>query len=147
MLTRARAGHRRRAGVSLLSWNFTRQKDTLGLACTPTGSSYELVLNSGATLQVDDDMYMIRTPIIDLRRLTLRPPRRRLPSRQPRPGKPDTCLRRPQLLPTSSPRDPEPTATPSPDLVAPTSPFPRRLPTKTPTRTTNRHDQRVHLPS
>lgn len=122
---------------------FYLPKDTLGAACVPVGSSYELVLNGGATFTVDDAgmRYDGNDAPVWYLRLTLKTP---APTPSPTPSPTPTASPEPTATPTATPTaaptaTPEPTATPSPTpTAAPTStpaPTPTAAPTNTPAPT------------
>lgn len=120
---------------------FYLPKDTLGAACVPAGSSYELVLNGGATFTVDDAgmRYDKNGAPVWYIRLTLKTP---APTPSPTPSPTPTASPEPTATPTATPTasptaTPEPTATPSPTpTAAPTStPAPTAVPTEAPTAT------------
>lgn len=120
---------------------FYLPKDTLGAACVPAGSSYELVLNGGATFTVDDAgmRYDKNDAPVWYIRLTLKTP---APTPSPTPSPTPTASPEPTATPTATPTasptaTPKPTATPSPTpTAAPTStPAPTAVPTEAPTAT------------
>ena len=120
---------------------FYLPKDTLGAACVPAGSSYELVLNGGATFTVDDAgmRYDENNAPVWYIRLTLKTP---APTPSPTPSPTPTASPEPTATPTATPTasptaTPKPTATPSPTpTAAPTStPAPTAAPTEAPTAT------------
>lgn len=120
---------------------FYLPKDTLGAACVPAGSSYELVLNGGATFTVDDAgmRYDKNGAPVWYIRLTLKTP---APTPSPTPSPTPTASPEPTATPTATPTasptaTPKPTATPSPTpTAAPTStPAPTAVPTEAPTAT------------
>ena len=132
---------------------FYLPKDTLGAACVPAGSSYELVLNGGATFTVDDAgmRYDENDAPVWYIRLTLKTP---APTPSPTPSPTPTASPEPTATPTATPTaaptaTPEPTATPSPtptaaptNTPAPTAtavptaaPAPTAAPTEAPTAT------------
>lgn len=120
---------------------FYLPKDTLGAACVPAGSSYELVLNGGATFTVDDAgmRYDENDAPVWYIRLTLKTP---APTPSPTPSPTPTASPEPTATPTATPTasptaTPKPTATPSPTpTAAPTStPSPTAAPTEAPTAT------------
>lgn len=120
---------------------FYLPKDTLGAACVPAGSSYELVLNGGATFTVDDAgmRYDKNGAPVWYIRLTLKTP---APTPSPTPSPTPTASPEPTATPTATPTasptaTPKPTATPSPTpTAAPTStPAPTAAPTEAPTAT------------
>ena len=120
---------------------FYLPKDTLGAACVPAGSSYELVLNGGATFTVDDAgmRYDENDAPVWYIRLTLKTP---APTPSPTLSPTPTASPEPTATPTATPTaaptaTPKPTATPSPTpTAAPTStPAPTAAPTEAPTAT------------
>lgn len=120
---------------------FYLPKNTLGAACVPAGSSYELVLNGGATFTVDDAgmRYDKNDAPVWYIRLTLKTP---APTPSPTPSPTPTASPEPTATPTATPTasptaTPKPTATPSPTpTAAPTStPAPTAVPTEAPTAT------------
>lgn len=120
---------------------FYLPKDTLGAACVPAGSSYELVLNGGATFTVDDAgmRYDENNAPVWYIRLTLKTP---APTPSPTPSPTPTASPEPTATPTATPTasptaTPKPTATPSPTpTAAPTNtPAPTAAPTEAPTAT------------
>lgn len=140
MLTRAEADTAAQ-GTPRCVVEFYLPKDTLGAACVPAGSSYELVLNGGATFTVDDAGMRYdknATPVWYIR-LTLKTP---APTPSPTPSPTPTASPEPTATPTATPTasptaTPKPTATPSPTpTAAPTStPAPTAAPTEAPTAT------------
>lgn len=142
MLTRAEADTAAQ-GTPRCVVEFYLPKDTLGAACVPAGSSYELVLNGGATFTVDDAGMRCDgndTPVWYIR-LTLKTP---APTPSPTPSPTPTASPEPTATPTATPTasptaTPKPTATPSPTpTAAPTStpaPTATAAPTEAPTAT------------
>lgn len=140
MLTRAEADTAAQ-GTPRCVVEFYLPKDTLGAACVPAGSSYELVLNGGATFTVNDAGMRYDendTPVWYIR-LTLKTP---APTPSPTPSPTPTASPEPTATPTATPTaaptaTPEPTATPSPTpTAAPTNtPAPTAAPTEAPTAT------------
>lgn len=117
MLTRAEADTAAQ-GTTRCVVEFYLPKDTLGAACVPAGSSYELVLNGGATFTVDDAgmRYDENNAPVWYIRLTLKTP---APTPSPTPSPTPTASPEPTATPTATPTaaptaTPEPTATPSP---------------------------------
>lgn len=140
MLTRAEADTAAQ-GTPRCVVEFYLPKDTLGAACVPAGSSYELVLNGGATFTVDDAgmRYDENAAPVWYIRLTLKTP---APTPSPTPSPTPTASPEPTATPTATPTasptaTPKPTATPSPTpTAAPTStPAPTAAPTEAPTAT------------
>lgn len=153
MLTRAEADTAAQ-GTPRCVVEFYLPKDTLGAACVPAGSSYELVLNGGATFTVDDAgmrYYDENDAPVWYIRLSLKTP---APTPSPTPSPTPTASPEPTATPTATPTaaptaTPEPTATPSPTPTAtPTStpaptatavptaaPAPTAAPTEAPTAT------------
>ena len=138
MLTRAEADTAAQ-GTPRCVVEFYLPKDTLGAACVPAGSSYELVLNGGATFTVDDAgmRYDENNAPVWYIRLTLKTP---APTPSPTPSPTPTASPEPTATPTATPTaaptaTPEPTATPSPTPTAAPTNTPAPTPTAAPTNT------------
>ena len=136
MLTRAEADTAAQ-GTPHCVVEFYLPKDTLGAACVPVGSSYELVLNGGATFTVDDAgmRYDENNAPVWYIRLTLKTP---APTPSPTPSPTPTASPEPTATPTATPTaaptaTPEPTVTPSPTPTAAPTNTPAPTPTAVPT--------------